>query len=211
MANPISIAHAEDVESLRRATEVAVNRHITQQNKTDHSFQTHINANGFKVQNLGNPAGQKDAVPLDYLNRALKKLKAASSPSRRQAAGTEHGLAHYGLGVGFPVAVGTDIPPHHIVAIAGTFEAAYINAKIPAVGADLIIDVQKWDGATWSSIFSTTKLVLPDGSASTDVATQTTFAVASVAIGDLLRADVVQIGSSDPGTDISVMVRWLAS
>lgn len=211
MANPISIARVDDVESLRKATEVAVNRHITQQNKVDHSLQTHFNANGFKIQNLGNPAGQKDAVPLDYLNNALKKLKAAAAPQRRQTAGVEHGLAHYGLGVGFPVAVGTDIPPHHIVALAGNFETAYINAKLPATGADLIIDVQRWNGSSWTSIFGTTKLVLPDGSLSTDVATQSTFAVASVVVGDLLRADVVQIGTSNPGTDISVMIRWLAT
>lgn len=208
MANTISIPKSEDVEGLRKSTEVAVNRFITQQNKTQNSLQTHFDANGFKIQNLGNPAGQKDAVPLDYLKNAIKKIQLDLSRKPSTSGGGEHGLAHFGIGVGAVVSIGNDLSPHHIVAVPGSFQSAYINAKTGPTGTDLIVDLQLWNGASWASIFGGTKLVLAAGSASTDVGTQTTFAAVSAAVGNLIRVDVTQVGSTFAGQDISVMLRW---
>ena len=203
---PISIPVTSNLEDHRKAVEKILNQRANQSNKTANLLQNDLDAGGFKIQNLGNPTANKDAVPLDFLKKLVQNITIKGGAAT--GGGAAQGLAHFGIAIGFPVAVANDVTAHHIVSTPGTFQAAYINSKLGPTGADLIIDIQIWTGASWASIFSGTKLVLTAGSSDTTVGTQTTFAGITPSIGDLLRADVTQIGSTFPGQDISVMLRW---
>jgi hypothetical protein len=202
---PISIPKVETVEELRKVTEKTLNQHADQANKVANILQNDLDAGGFKIQNLGNPTANKDAVPLDFLKKSLQNI---TIRGQRGGGGADQGLAHFGIAIGFPVATATDVTAHHIVSLSGHFQAAYINSKLGPTGSDLIIDLQLWNGSSWASIFGATKLVLPAGATDTDLGTQTTFAITGPAVADLIRADVTQIGSTFPGQDISVMLRW---
>jgi hypothetical protein len=101
---------------------------------------------------------------------------------------------------------------YYIVRKPGTFldVVAKIADTAPA-GSDAILDIQRStdDGATWESIFPAGGLlVLPGGS--TDTVSQDTFSttVNSVAVGDLLRIGCTQVGSTDAGKGIEVVLQW---
>ena len=92
--------------------------------------------------------------------------------------------------------VGVDIiDTRHIITLADRSpKLAAINAKGPPTTADLIVDITH-NGV---SIFGATKLVLPNGSTTNTVVTQTAFASPLPVFTQygLLKGDVVQTGGA---------------
>jgi len=106
------------------------------------------------------------------------------------------------------IAVGTDLAGHHYTVRVDSVRQiqlldASIQVKTAPVGSSLIIDwLQSSDnGVTWTSIFPTgnaNKLVLPAGDKRVTV---NIFRLTPLLLSrnDLLRYDVIQVGSSTPG------------
>lgn len=199
---PVSIPASSDTETLRKSVEVIVNRLITQINASSRTLTTDLNANGFKIQNLGNPAGQKDAVPLDFLKQGGTSI--TRKGTRAQGGGFEEG--HFGLAIGGAAVTGSDVAPHRNAMTAGTIQRATIVCKPGGEpsGADFIVDILK----NGTSIFGTALLTFPNGGTSTTVYDQTTIPNGGVSVNDIFSCDITSIGSTNPGQDFTVTWRW---
>jgi hypothetical protein len=109
-----------------------------------------------------------------------------------------------------------DLTNHYIVRVAGGFYDAALNAKVPPTGAAARFTIERStdEGVTWESVLNPDPgyLEIPDGDDSVVVYEREIFqpdrAIARVEAGDLLRINCTQIGSTDPGQDITVVVRW---
>ena len=80
----------------------------------------------------------------------------------------------------------------------------------PPTGASVIVDIDKATvaaPATWATIF-TTQTNRPEIAVSTHTSALETPDVTSFAAGDYMRVNVDQIGSTEPGADLSVFVTY---
>jgi len=100
---------------------------------------------------------------------------------------------------GSPCSAGSDVTNRYIVTRNVKPKKCYITAKVAPAGGPLTIDVKK-NGTT---IFGATKLVFP--AAGAGVYTQTTFAVASLAEGDLVSFDIVSPGLTSAAQDVTAV------
>ncbi|MEN6532168.1 MAG: hypothetical protein ABFD89_00800 [Bryobacteraceae bacterium] len=102
------------------------------------------------------------------------------------------------LGGSVPIACDSGVSVEFVEA------TAVVDTTAP-VGSDIIIDLN----LIGTSVFGTTKLVIPAGATLLTVYNQTTFSdPAPVGVkDDLVTMDVDQIGSTTPGTDITVTLR----
>lgn len=102
------------------------------------------------------------------------------------------------------LAVGTAVTVVSLNArVVGTLVEAFASVETAPVGASLILDLRKGAGAG-TSLFGATKLVIAAG-ATTGV--QTVFAApGTLAVGDRLMLDVIQVGSTTPGSDATVIL-----
>lgn len=157
------------------------------------------------LQSATMPAGILDDI--EDLRRQLAMVPDSLPPSGGDGGSAGDGdKATFGIGVGGPQTMGTDLTPHYICRNPGAFIDAVVNAKTPPSGGPLNIDIERStdQGATWASIFST-PLVVPDGG--TLEYTQTGFGQAAISAGDLLRVDLLD-GSAENAQDIEVVLRW---
>jgi hypothetical protein len=99
------------------------------------------------------------------------------------------------------LAVGTKVTLPLVVRTAGTLVEAFANLETVPDGANVILDLHKGSGAG-TTIFAGTKLVVADGAGT---GTQTGFASpGTVVVGDRLTLDIDQVGSTEPGQDLTV-------
>lgn len=113
------------------------------------------------------------------------------------------------LGQGANVSVGSDLTGHLICMQAGTLAVVRLAASTGPVGAALIIDILKStdNGATFTSLWAThpgNRPNIADGSKS---GSATSFDTQTYNAGDLWRIDVIQVGSSTPGTGLTAMMQ----
>jgi len=111
--------------------------------------------------------------------------------------------------LGSPATTGSDVVPWLQLPAAGTIRKATITAKTEPVGADLVVDIKYStnNGSTWTSIWTLSgdRLTLTAGN---HTGSTTTFGHASLAAGNLLRLDTIQVGSTTPGSDV-VIDLWI--
>jgi hypothetical protein len=101
---------------------------------------------------------------------------------------------------GSPCTAGTDQSNRFIVtAKKAKWLKCYITAKVAPSGGPLIVDVRK----NAVSIFGATKLVFPADGAG--VYTQSVFSSLALAEGDLISVDLLTIGPSTSGQDVTAV------
>jgi hypothetical protein len=98
--------------------------------------------------------------------------------------------------------VGTNKAPSLIVPYSCTIIKAYAYARTAPSGAALIFDINKNGTTIWTTQGNRLQIAANQNSG-----TQTSFDVTSLAEGDRLDWDIDQIGSSTPGSDITVEVK----
>lgn len=89
---------------------------------------------------------------------------------------------------------------------AKTLTACYLNIETAPTGADLIIDILKWDtvSETWISLWATNtenKPTIADGAVSGNT---TDFDTTAIVAGDLLKIMIDQVGSTVSGANLSI-------
>lgn len=89
------------------------------------------------------------------------------------------------------------------VPVNGTITGAYAFVKNAPTGADLIIDINRNGSTIWSTQANRLKIT----SGSTE-GSQTSFDTTSLSAGDKLTMDIDQIGSTDPGEDLTVLLEF---
>lgn len=99
---------------------------------------------------------------------------------------------------------GTSVTPALIVPKALTITKAYAFVKTVNTEADLIIDINKGGSTIWST--QGNRLTIPAGDAD-GIATQTTFNTTALAENDTLTLDIDQVGSTIPGSDLTVEIK----
>lgn len=101
------------------------------------------------------------------------------------------------------LAVGTSVTPILIALRTLMLTKAYANLKTAPTGSSVIIDINK----NGSSLWSTTQANRLTISATETTGTQTAFDVVTLVEGDILTIDIDQIGSTIPGTDLTVTLK----
>ncbi len=137
------------------------------------------------------------------LTRALLLFAAAAAAHGQWygGGGKRYDKVSWGLCVGTSCAVAANITVPYIAVWKAKFEKCFVAAKTAPAGAALIFDV-KLNGV---SIFGGgPKLQLADGATT---GSTTTFASTAVAEGGQITIDIVQVGSTTPGKDVSVVCR----
>ncbi len=157
---------------------------------------------------LGNPTGSSAAPSAITLGAGL-----AFSGSTLVASVEGGPVASWLLGPDTPLAVGSDIAINWYPVLDGTISGALINAKGGAsptgpVGADLIVDIKLSadSGSTWTSLWHATPANRPTIADGDTVGTAGTPDTTSRGLGDLLRVDIIQVGSTTPGSNVSLVL-----
>ncbi len=114
----------------------------------------------------------------------------------------------WALGLDSDVVVSADQSPWVICNKGGTFNRWDLVAKTGPVGADLVIDILKSTdgGSTFATLWTATPANRPTIADGSNTGTGSTFAVTTFAAGDLLRLDVITIGSSTAGSNVSLAI-----
>lgn len=145
----------------------------------------------------------------DYVT--LDQLRAATGNIKRADIGAENddflGIT-FGIGVGAPVSVATNVTPPYVVWTERQLQIIeiFILANQPPVGSDLIIDTF----LNGTSIYNATKLHFPAGTAArTVVALNNIFATPKPSFKkkDVITCNVTQVGSTTAGQDIQLVIR----
>lgn len=153
---------------------------------------------GALVQGLWVPTGEK-VQPLS--------LGGARGGSGGGGAIADFAEIVFNIAINKDATVGSDVTPHRILTanepLMRMVEVAGVT-KRPAVGQDLKLEIIRTPGG---SIFST-PMVFPAGSSS--IVTVTTFAnnPQVLAYHDRYTVNVLQVGTTDPGGDISLFCKY---
>lgn len=117
----------------------------------------------------------------------------------------------FSLALGAPATTSSDVTNWLIAERAGKCLGVYMAAKTAPTGADLIFDILKSSdgGSTFTSLWTSNPSNRPKIVATNKTGSQTSFDTTSVSAGDLFRIDILQIGSSSPGQDITVQLLLL--
>lgn len=106
----------------------------------------------------------------------------------------------------FPISgtlvTGTSLTSALIVTKALTIIKAYAYVKTAPVGANLIVDIEKNSQSIWHAT-PADRLTVNAGSQS---GSQTAFDTTTLAEGDTLTLDISQVGSTTPGSDLTVQL-----
>ena len=97
-------------------------------------------------------------------------------------------------------AIGTELSARITVPFAATITRARAYAKTAPTGANLIFDIAKNSTSIWNSTPANRVTIV----ATNNSGTQTSFDTTSISATDYLTVDVDQIGSTLPGSDITV-------
>lgn len=122
----------------------------------------------------------------------------------------QYDKATFNIATIIDMTVDVDVAPHYIVRRAGTPSSCRAQITIPPTGADAIVDIilTKFDGSFTGSIFGATKIVIPDGSTDLVVMDDTFFADVKFDEDDQLTVNVDQVGSSQAGRVLSIVLKW---
>ena len=156
-----------------------------------------LDMGGHRVVNLGNPRLSGDAVPLAYLEGRLVGVKAA--PAVMQAAIAPTVTQTVLLAVPGVLAIQSDAAP--VVTLAAESVASSVEAvlKRAPTGADLKLRVII-DGEEWAAI------TIADGETGAEVATPAD--LAPIGAGKAVRLDILEVGTTFPGADLSLLIRF---
>lgn len=107
------------------------------------------------------------------------------------------------------VTVDTSKGPLRRIDASVTLTGCFLSVKTAPVGAALIVDIQKASSpnGTFATIFS----ALPQVAAGAYSGNSTSFSTATLAAGDILRMDVTQVGSTTPGSALTVDLNMTGS
>lgn len=100
------------------------------------------------------------------------------------------------------LATGTSQTPVLVAPKALTITKAYANVKTAPTGASILIDINKAGTTIWST--QANRLTIA-AAATSD--TETSFNTTTLAEGDVLTVDIDQVGSSVPGSDLTVQLK----
>jgi len=114
----------------------------------------------------------------------------------------------WALGTNSNVVVSTDQSPWVICNTAGSFARWDMAVKTAPTGADLILDflISTDGGSTWTSLWHTNPSNRPTIAAGSNTGTGSAFDITSFAAGNLIRQDVIQVGSIVPGNELSATI-----
>lgn len=101
------------------------------------------------------------------------------------------------------LATGTSLAPALIATGGLTIAKVYAYCKTAPTGASVIIDINKNGTSIWNSN-QANRVAITAGL--TTPATQTSFDTTALVENDLLTIDVDQIGSTEPGADLTVII-----
>jgi hypothetical protein len=100
--------------------------------------------------------------------------------------------------------IGTSVAPALPAISSMTFNKAYVYCKTPPTGANLIVDINKNGTSIWGTN-TANRVTLTAGSAIP--CTQTSFDTTTCVENDIITVDIDQVGSTEPGQDLTVILR----
>ncbi len=108
----------------------------------------------------------------------------------------------------FSVVVGTDVVNRVPMTQAATLTGIVVFAKTAPTGAAMIFDILKSSdgGSTWLSLWATNPANRPTIAAGTKSGSQSSFDTTTLAANDLLRLDVIQVGSTVAGQGVVLVL-----
>lgn len=152
-----------------------------------------VDITGGTITGLPTPVAGSDAANKDYVDTA-----------------SGSGKSTWVLGAGVPVAVGANKTAKAIMDQDRTLTKVYTYADIAPVGADLILDIlfSTDNGTTFTSLWVINPVNRPTIVDGSNFDTVTAFDILTLSAGDLLRVDVIQVGSTTPGQDITLQLQY---
>jgi len=98
---------------------------------------------------------------------------------------------------------GTSSAPVLVSTGSMTISKAYLNVKTAPTGQAIKVDVNK----NGTSIWNTTQSNRVSVAAGATSGTQTSFDTSSLSEGDVITVDIDQVGSSNPGADLTITLK----
>lgn len=108
----------------------------------------------------------------------------------------------FGFAVSGTLTTGTKKSSTWIVPQDMTIVKAYAYADTAPTGVSIVVDINKNGTTIWSTQANRLTIV-----ASSNTGNQTTFNTTALSEGDLLTLDIDQVGSSTPGSELTVVLK----
>lgn len=137
---------------------------------------------------------------LPVINEELRKLQSTISSNSTAIAAQDYVTSIVWI-INGDAEVATSKGKRVYVPFGGSITKSIAYAETAPTSADLIFDINKNGSTIWSTQANRIEIA-----ASANEGTQTTFDTTSCAIGDYFTLDIDQIGSGNPGADITVQL-----
>lgn len=158
-------------------------------------------------------SGTNQAVrrELNFIPGSMIGISVSDDPTNDKAdiSLTAYDCFTWALAIGTAAVIGTDLANWAIVDRSYTLTKCFIAAKTAPTGANLVVDILRStdNGATWTSLWATNTSNRPTITASNHTGTTTSFDTTGLNEGNLLRIDIVTVGSTVAGQDITVKLK----
>ncbi len=131
------------------------------------------------------------------------------SPGETPPSGGGGGGFAWGLAMGADAAAASDLALWETVQSSGTFARWDAIAKTGPVGADLVIDIliSSDHGVTFTSLWDGIPASRPTIADGAVFGTGSSFDTTAYTAGDVLRIDIIQVGSGTAGSNIAVRLK----
>jgi len=108
----------------------------------------------------------------------------------------------YAVAVVGTLTTGTSVTPAMVCIAAQTITKVYASVKTAPTSASILIDIN----VNGTSIWNTTQANRLTITAGATYGTQTSFDTTTLAEGDILTFDIDQVGSGNPGQDVTIVL-----
>ena len=109
----------------------------------------------------------------------------------------------YAVAITGTLTTGTSLTPAMVVIADQTISKVYAYVKTAPTSASILIDINVNGTSIWN-VAQTNRLTIVSGATS---GSQTIFDTTSLSDGDVLTFDIDQVGSGNPGQDITIVLR----
>lgn len=159
------------------------------------------NLKGRQMKNLGDGTDPQDAVTLSQMQSAIAAIPSSTtSASSAAAAAASSGNPVYRLSLNGTFGIASDVCPREFILTTVTPGTARVDVKNAPTGADAVFEIYQ-NSTLWLT------LTMVAGTTSIVATSAQLAAAGAITSGNYWRVDVTQVGTTFPGSYLTVTIQ----